>query len=69
VEIVPELAEQARRNLERAGVGNVAVETGDGAEGWSHRGPTPPQIQTFLKKKNLQNESKRTKYGLNVVYS
>lgn len=39
VEIVPELAEQARRNLERAGVGNVAVETGDGAEGWSHRGP------------------------------
>ena len=39
VEIVPELAEQARRNLERAGVANVAVETGDGAEGWSHRGP------------------------------
>ncbi len=39
VEIVPELADQARRNLERAGIANVAVETGDGAEGWSHRGP------------------------------
>lgn len=39
VEINPELAEGARRNLERAGVTNVAVETGDGAQGWSHRGP------------------------------
>ena len=39
VEINPELADGARRNLERAGVTNVAVETGDGAQGWSHRGP------------------------------
>ena len=38
VEINPELADGARRNLERAGVTNVAVETGDGAQGWSHRG-------------------------------
>ena len=39
VEINPALADGARRNLERAGVTNVAVETGDGAQGWSHRGP------------------------------
>ncbi len=39
VEISPELAATARQNLERAGVTNVAVETGDGAEGWAHRGP------------------------------
>ena len=39
VEINPELADGARRNLERAGVTNVDVETGDGAQGWSHRGP------------------------------
>ncbi len=39
VELVPELADMARRNLEQAGVANVTVETGDGAQGWSHRGP------------------------------
>ncbi|MBS1189117.1 MAG: Protein-L-isoaspartate(D-aspartate) O-methyltransferase:O-methyltransferase, family 3 [Rhodocyclaceae bacterium] len=39
VELVPELAAAARQNLERAGVANVTVETGNGAEGWSQRGP------------------------------
>ncbi len=39
VESRPELAEFARQNLERAGVTNVTIETGDGANGWAQRGP------------------------------
>jgi len=39
VESRPEIAEFARRNLERAGVANVTVEVGDGANGWAQRGP------------------------------
>jgi len=39
VESRPELAEAARRNLEHAGVSNVTVEVGNGANGWSQRGP------------------------------
>lgn len=39
VEIDPELADAARANLQRAGVTNVTVEVGDGAQGWAHRGP------------------------------
>ena len=33
------LAETARQNLATAGVNNVTVEVGDGARGWSQRGP------------------------------
>jgi len=39
VDLVPELAETARQNLERAGVANVTVETGNGLDGWPKRGP------------------------------
>jgi protein-L-isoaspartate(D-aspartate) O-methyltransferase len=39
IESRPELADFARQNLERAGIANVTVETGDGSQGWSHRGP------------------------------
>src|SRR5574343_302578 len=39
VESRPELAAQAKRNLEQAGITNVTVETGNGADGWSSRGP------------------------------
>lgn len=39
VESRPELAEFAKQNFERAGVSNVAVEIGNGANGWSQRGP------------------------------
>ena len=39
IENRPELAEFARQNLERAGVTNVTVEVGNGAAGWSQRGP------------------------------
>ena len=34
VEIVPELVNFARANLKRAGVANVSVDLGDGAQGW-----------------------------------
>ena len=39
VEINPELAQQARDNLARAGVENVTVETGDAAHGWAQQAP------------------------------
>ena len=39
IESRPELAAFARENLERAGVTNVTVEVGDGANGWASRGP------------------------------
>ena len=39
VESRPELAEMARANLEQAGIANVSVEVGDGANGWAARGP------------------------------
>ena len=39
IESRPELAATAKENLERAGVANVTVEVGNGAEGWSQRGP------------------------------
>ncbi|PWF41318.1 protein-L-isoaspartate O-methyltransferase family protein [Massilia glaciei] len=39
VEISPELKAMAEANLARAGVGNVTVELGDGAEGWAKGAP------------------------------
>lgn len=39
VEIIPELAQLARANLQRAGVNNATVEQGDGARGWSVHAP------------------------------
>jgi protein-L-isoaspartate(D-aspartate) O-methyltransferase len=39
VEIDPLLVAQARANLQRAGVANVSVDLGDGAQGWSLYAP------------------------------
>jgi protein-L-isoaspartate(D-aspartate) O-methyltransferase len=39
IECRPALADIAKQNLERAGVANVTVELGDGANGWAQRGP------------------------------
>jgi protein-L-isoaspartate(D-aspartate) O-methyltransferase len=39
LEIEPELAKLAAANLDRAGVANVVVEEGDGAQGWSKNAP------------------------------
>ncbi len=39
LEMVPELAEIARLNLAHAGIDNVAVETANGAQGWSRGAP------------------------------
>ncbi|MDP2882970.1 MAG: protein-L-isoaspartate O-methyltransferase [Azonexus sp.] len=39
VESRPALVDIAKQNLERAGVANVTVELGDGANGWVQRGP------------------------------
>jgi protein-L-isoaspartate(D-aspartate) O-methyltransferase len=39
IEIDPALAETARKNLQQAGIANVSVETGDGAQGWATKAP------------------------------
>ena len=39
VEIDPALVELARKNLQQAGVANVSVDIGDGAQGWSLYAP------------------------------
>lgn len=39
VEIVPEFTERAQGKLQSAGVGNVALEVGDGANGWEQAAP------------------------------
>jgi len=39
VEIIEELAEQARRRLTAAGYDNIAFRLGDGAQGWPEHGP------------------------------
>ena len=39
VEINPETAEVAKKNLANAGIHNVTVETGNGAEGWAKGAP------------------------------
>lgn len=39
IEIIPELAETARKRLARLGYDNVVVKTGDGYEGWSAHAP------------------------------
>ena len=39
VEIDPQLAENARRTLQRTGVANVSVETGDASRGWPAHSP------------------------------
>ena len=56
IEIVPELAERARRTLNEAGYRNVQVRTGDGYRGWPERAPfgriivtaAPPEIPPAL---------------------
>ena len=39
VEIDPALAEMAKNNLQKSGVANVSVATGDGAQGWAANAP------------------------------
>ena len=39
VEIIPELAERARSDLERLGYENIEVRTGDGYHGWEEHAP------------------------------
>jgi protein-L-isoaspartate(D-aspartate) O-methyltransferase len=56
IEIVPALADQARRALAEAGYTNIDVRTGDGYRGWPERAPfsriivtaAPPQIPPAL---------------------
>jgi protein-L-isoaspartate(D-aspartate) O-methyltransferase len=46
IEIVPELAERARRDLEEAGYTNVTVRAGDGYRGWPESAPFDAIIVT-----------------------
>ncbi len=61
IEVVPQLAEQARATFKRLDIGNVTVETGDAALGWQTHAPydvimvsgslplLPPQLTAQLK--------------------
>lgn len=62
VEIVPELSAMAEKNLKAHHVGNVTLEIGDGARGWSAHGPydvimltgsVPVLPEEFLKSMHL----------------
>lgn len=46
IEIIPELADRARRTLAEAGYRNVQVRTGNGYLGWPERAPFPRIIVT-----------------------
>ncbi len=46
VEILPELAIRARRNLEQAGIDNVEVREGDAFMGWPERAPFDAMVLT-----------------------
>jgi len=46
IEIVPELAERARRTLEAEGYPNVHVRAGDGYKGWPEHAPFPKIMVT-----------------------
>ena len=39
VEVIPELAERARRTLDSLGYGNVRIRAGDGYDGWPEHAP------------------------------
>jgi protein-L-isoaspartate(D-aspartate) O-methyltransferase len=39
VEIIPPLAEQARKRLEELGYGNIEIRIGDGYQGWPEKAP------------------------------
>jgi protein-L-isoaspartate(D-aspartate) O-methyltransferase len=46
IELLPELAERARRTLEAQGYRNVHVRAGDGYQGWPEQAPFPKIIVT-----------------------
>jgi len=55
IEIVPQLAQSARRTLTRLGYSNVAVREGDGDKGWPEQAPfdriiltAPPEVPKTL---------------------
>jgi len=46
VEIIPELAERARKTVGRLGYGNISIRTGDGYHGWADEAPFDAVIVT-----------------------
>lgn len=46
IEIIPQLAEKARRTLSQLGYENIKVKTGDGYQGWSENSPYDAIIVT-----------------------
>ena len=46
LEIIPQLAEQARRTLNKLGYKNIKIQTGDGYQGWAENAPYDAIIVT-----------------------
>jgi protein-L-isoaspartate(D-aspartate) O-methyltransferase len=60
VELRPELADFAKENLKRAGVTNVTVEVGNGAKGWSQRGPYDAIVVSGCRPRRARSRTQAT---------
>lgn len=67
IEIVPELAEQAQINLEKAGYNNVHVKQGDGYKGWPGEAPFDAIIITAAPPSIPETLVEQLKVGGNMV--
>ncbi|MBI3012562.1 MAG: protein-L-isoaspartate O-methyltransferase, partial [Elusimicrobia bacterium] len=67
IEIVPELAQFARKNLDRAGYPQVIVKSGDGYEGWPEHAPFDAIIVTCAPEKVPQPLASQLKEGGRMV--
>ncbi len=67
IEIVPELAEQAKENLEKAGYRNVHVKHGDGYKGWPGQAPFDGIIVTAAPEQIPEALVEQMKVGATMV--
>jgi len=67
IELLPELAEQARKRLERLGYGNVHVKPGDGYQGWPERAPFDAIVVTCGAKEVPEPLFQQLKHGGKLV--
>ena len=67
VEIIEELAAEARRRLTRLGYGNIEYKVGDGSMGWPQHGPFDRHV-TELPYSRIQRVSYRVKGLIATVF-
>lgn len=67
IELIPELAEQATKNLELAGFSKVKIRTGDGYKGWPEEAPFDGIILTAAPEQIPQKLIEQLKSGGTMV--